>query len=66
MRTFQRAFVLMATDRDGLTAEQMAQMMLEAARIDALFQSELIAPRPAELPAPWFDRDRYSQLVLPL
>lgn len=56
----------MATDCDGLTAEQMAQMMLEAARVDALFQSGLIAPSPAEGPAPWFDRDRYSQLVLPL
>jgi hypothetical protein len=56
----------MATDRDGLTAEQIAQMMLEAARVDALFQSGLIASRPAELPAPWFDRDRYGQLPLPL
>ena len=40
-------------------------MMREVARVDALFQSGLLAPRPAELSPPWMGRSKGDQLRLP-
>jgi hypothetical protein len=45
--------------------EEIEDMMREAARVDALFQSGLLAPRPSELPSAWGSKSKDDQLLLP-